>query len=115
MLPFFARLPNKTANPPLWEYGLSSFLITSLSDILASAIFSPSVLPVTVILLVSNNSSPFDNSFKIAEIPPALATSSMCTSGLAGLTLHIFGVLFYILLISSKSISKPASLTIAKV
>ena len=41
----------------------------------------------------SSKPSFLDNSLRITEIPPASNTSSICTSGVAGLTLQRYGVL----------------------
>ena len=43
-----ARLPLSTASPPVWLYGLSIGLITSGFKFTQSLMFSPTVLPVTV-------------------------------------------------------------------
>ena len=47
-LPSGARLPFKTAKPPVGVYGLSIGRITSGFLFTAPAIFSPTVFPVTV-------------------------------------------------------------------
>ena len=82
-------LPYKTASPPSSENAFSIVLITSLFKFSAPLIVSPNVLPVTVGLSRLRRSLLNESSLKIAEIPPAFKTSSMCTFGVAGLTLQI--------------------------
>jgi len=74
--PSGARFPFKTARPPVFVYGLSTGLITSGFLFTAFAIFSPTVLPVTVVQSVLR--SPISaSSFITAHTPPASFKSSM--------------------------------------
>ena len=75
-LPSGARFPERTARPPVLLYGLSTVRITSGLRFTAFAIFSPTVLPVTVIQSVCK--SPISaSSFITAYTPPASFKSSI--------------------------------------
>ena len=74
--PSGARLPLSTARPPVFEYALSTVLITSGSLLTAFATASPIVLPVTV--MQSPFISPISRSSLItAYTPPASFRSSI--------------------------------------
>ena len=94
--PSGARLPNSTARPPVRLKGRFTVRMTSRSGLPASLSRSDS-LPVTVGVLVSSRPLILFTSLRIAGIPPERWTSSMCTSGREGLTLHTQGVLAEIL------------------
>ena len=71
-----ARLPFNTAIPPVSLNGLSIGLITSVLRLTASAIFSPTVLPVAVIRSVLRRFF-LVSSFITAYIPPASLSCSI--------------------------------------
>ena len=88
--------------------------MTSGFLILASAIFSPSVLPVTVGQSRFSRFGTLLISLRIALMPPAASTSSTWIL-LDGETLQILGQRAEISLIRSRSYLMPASLAMASV
>ena len=74
--PSGAKFPKRIESPPVLEYGSLTVLITELSKIFELDIFSPKVFPVTVSHAKSRTPT-LEISFSIADIPPALSTSSM--------------------------------------
>ena len=75
-LPSGARFPLSTARPPVLLYGFSTVLMTSVFLLTASLMFSPSVLPVTVMQSVCKRPMSA-SSFMTAWTPPASFRSSI--------------------------------------
>ena len=106
-----AMLPLRTAIPPVTLYGLSIGLITSGFLFTQSLIFSPTVLPVTVIRSRLRRFF-LESSFITAYTPPASLSSSIYVWP-AGARWQRLGVLALISLAMSRLSFTPASLAIA--
>ena len=100
-----------TAMPPVLLYGSSAGRMAFVSRFCAPAMFSPTVLPVTVGRLVSSRPSPASCAMT-AGTPPAAYRSSICV-GPAGARWQKLGTFALISLKVSRLIGTSASLAMA--
>ena len=112
--PFGARLPWRMARPPVFEYALSRVWMHSVFLMSAPAMFWPMVFPVTVMQSVLRRESALLISFRIALMPPAASTSSICHE-LDGETLQMLGHFSEMVFIRWRSYLMFASFAMASV